>query len=135
MDTNVCTFTGRLGGDPELRRTNDNVVCNFSLAVNGLKDKDALWLRVAAWGKGGEAAAEYLSKGSRVSVTGRLKVREYEHKGEKRTSVELDAAAFGGVIFLDTKGDRTPYQNEDPPDDPPKYGLGNVDPPDDEIPF
>lgn len=135
MDTNVLTVTGRLGGDPELRHVSGTKsVCNFSLAVNGLKDDDTLWLRVSAWGKGGEAAAEYLSKGSRVSVTGRLRVREYEHKGEKRTSAELEAASFGGIVFLDSKGDGARSKpSGDSGGNAPPPGFDGSD--DDPIPF
>ena len=101
MDLNSCSFTGRLGKDPELRSVGEKQVCGFSIAVSGYKES-TLWLRINVWGKAAENCERFLSKGKRVAVTGEISTREYEAGGEKRTSVELTAASFGGVIFIDT---------------------------------
>ncbi len=106
MDTNTCVFTGHLGADPEQRyNKSGDGVCNFRIAINGYKDS-VIWLRVNVWGRGSEACTRYLHKGSMVLVKGELQMREWTDKeGRKRESWELRAAMFGGVQFLDRKGE------------------------------
>lgn len=123
MDLNVCSFTGRLGKDPDLREVDCKSVCNFSIAVSGYKES-TLWLRINVWGKAAENCERYLSKGKRVAVTGELSTREWEGTNGKQTSVELTASSFGGVIFLET-GSRA----DD--DYPPKSGVDQGD----DVPF
>ena len=97
---------GYLGGDPELKQQGQgDPVCNFSVATSFRPrdgDEETAWWRIAAWGKQGEACAQYLRKGSQVYVEGRLKVREYESKGATRFSLDVTASM---VQFLSGKGD------------------------------
>ena len=73
-------IVGNLGRDPELRYTpNGKAVTNFSVATNrqwtngdGETVKETVWFRVSAWGKQAETCNQYLSKGSKVLVEGRL---------------------------------------------------------------
>lgn len=73
-------IVGNLGKDPEMRYTpNGQAVTNFSLATNrqytgsdGQQVKETIWFRVAAWGKQAEACNQYLKRGSKVLVEGRL---------------------------------------------------------------
>jgi single-strand DNA-binding protein len=73
-------FIGNLGGDPELRYIpNGQDVCKFIVAYNreyktadGQKAKETTWFRVSVWGKQAESTAQYLHKGSRVLIEGRL---------------------------------------------------------------
>ncbi len=99
-DTTI-TITGNLTGDPELRFTpNGAAVCKFRVAstpryldktTNEWKDGEGLFLSCIAWRQLAENAAESLSRGTRVIVTGRLKQRTYEtREGEKRTVIEVD---------------------------------------------
>lgn len=101
---NTCSLIGRLGGDPELRYTKaGNSVCNFRLAVDGPKDRTD-WLSIVAWGATAENCAKYLSKGSRVGITGRVQSRSWQTQdGQKRTSIEINAY---NVQFLDKPGDQ-----------------------------
>jgi single-strand DNA-binding protein len=73
---------GNLGGDPEMRyMPNGTAVTNFSLATNrrwndrntGQPVDETTWFRVSVWGKRAEVANQYLQKGSRVLVEGRLR--------------------------------------------------------------
>lgn len=129
------TLVGRLGGDPEVRFTaQGKAVANFSLAVterrynNGQwEDGDTSWYRVAAWDRLGENAAESLSKGDLAIVVGKVKVREYEHDGQKRTSVDVTADHLGPSIRFATarpqadnfkKGPSAPVADGDPSDIP-----------------
>lgn len=75
-------FAGNLGRDPEMRYTPaGQAVTSFSVAVNdsyisstGERVPRTIWFRVSAWGKQAETANQYLKKGSKVLVEGRLVV-------------------------------------------------------------
>ena len=73
---------GNLGGDPEMRYMPDgSAVTNFSLATNrrwtdsrtNETRDETTWIRVSVWGKQAESTNQYLSKGSKVLVEGRLR--------------------------------------------------------------
>ncbi|MFF0533607.1 single-stranded DNA-binding protein [Nocardia amikacinitolerans] len=102
----VITTIGNLTAAPELRFAPAGVaVASFTVAstprvfdrnANEWKDGDALFLRCNVWREAAENAAESLTRGSRVIVSGRLKQRSYETRdGEKRTVVELDIDEIG----------------------------------------
>ena len=88
-------------------------VTNFRLAVsnsrrdaNGEWTEDTEWFTVTAWERQAESVNQYLSKGRRVFVDGRLSTRQYtSSSGEARTSLEVRAFK---VVFLDSpSGDAT----------------------------
>jgi single-strand DNA-binding protein len=97
----IITVVGNLAGDPELRFTPSGAaVANFTVASTPRtfdrqsqewKDGETLWLRCNVWREQAENAAESLTKGMRVIVTGRLGQRSWDDPktGEKRTAVEL----------------------------------------------
>ena len=102
----ILTITGNLTGDPELRFTGTGIaVVAFTVAASRRvydqatgkwQDGDTLFLRCSAWRELADHAAESLSKGMRVIVTGRLKQRSYETtEGEKRTVFEVDVEDVG----------------------------------------
>ena len=102
----TLTITGNLTADPDLRFTGTGTaVAAFTVAASRRvydqasgqwKDGDTLFLRCSAWRELADHAAETLTKGTRVIVTGRLKQRSYETpEGEKRTVYELDADDVG----------------------------------------
>lgn len=74
------TLIGNLGKDPEMRYTpTGQAVTNLSLATNrqyndasGQRVKETTWFRVSVWGKTAENCNQYLQKGSKVLVEGRL---------------------------------------------------------------
>jgi single-strand DNA-binding protein len=103
------TVVGNLTADPELRFTaNGLAVVNFTVAStsrafdkasNEWKDGDTVFLRCSVWRQYAENVAESLTKGTRVMVTGRLKVRQYEARdGSKGTSVECEVDDVGPVL-------------------------------------
>lgn len=93
------TLTGNATGDAELRFTQSGTaVANVTVAVtprekNGdqWQDGQPAFYRVASWRDMAENVAESVRKGDRVTVVGRLKPREFEHNGEKRLSLDVDA--------------------------------------------
>jgi single-strand DNA-binding protein len=99
MNINKIICTGRLTKDPELRQVSDEMkVCQLRLAVDGMgRGREVGYVNVAVFGKAGEAAKQYLSKGWLVAVDGRLEYGEWETDGgEKRH----DYSVVGNVEFL-----------------------------------
>lgn len=92
---NQCNFIGNLGADPESRYTQaGKQVVNFRIACSekfGGKEVTE-WVSVVAWDKLAEICAEYLQKGSRVYVSGRMQTRQWEdQQGNKRYTTEIVA--------------------------------------------
>lgn len=106
---NQVTLMGNLTRDPELRQTpNGQSVTSFSLALNrSYKDASGEWqeatdyIDIVCWGPLAERVAQYLSKGRRCLVQGRLQSRSWEQDGAKRSKVEVLA---NDVTFLDSRG-------------------------------
>jgi single-strand DNA-binding protein len=88
---NTITVSGNLGRDVELKYVGENAVATFSLAnARGYGDKKHTnWINCVAWRGLGEICAKYLSKGSRVTVTGELRIRSYEPHSGKRYVTEI----------------------------------------------
>ncbi|HEY9714233.1 MAG TPA: single-stranded DNA-binding protein [Chroococcales cyanobacterium] len=106
---NQVTLMGNLTRDPELRQTpTGQNVCSFSLALNrSYKDSSGEWqeatdyIDIVAWGPLAERVSQYLTKGRRCLVQGRLQSRSWEQEGQKRSKVEVLA---NDVTFLDSRG-------------------------------
>jgi single-strand DNA-binding protein len=107
-DVNI-TVVGNLTNDPELRFTpSGQAVANFTVAsttrfldkqTDEWKDGDTVFLRGSGWRQYAENVAESLTRGMRVIVSGRLKVRQYEtREGGKGTSVECDVDDVGPAL-------------------------------------
>ena len=131
---NQVTLMGNLTRDPELRQTpNGQNVTSFSLALNrSYKDASGEWqeatdyIDIVCWGPLAERVAQYLSKGRRCLVQGRLQSRSWEQDGNKRSKVEVLA---NDVTFLDSRGaggesdngsgsDQAPSEASSPKDKP-----------------
>jgi single-strand DNA-binding protein len=116
-DLNQCTFTGRLGADPEIRRTsNGKPVASLRLAVgeswkdksSGERKEKTEWVSVVIWNEGLCRVAEgYLKKGSRVLIQGALQTRKWsDQEGKDRYSTEVVLNGFGDkLIMLGDKGE------------------------------
>lgn len=122
---NQVILMGNLTRDPEVRQTpNGQSVCSFSLALNrAYKDNSGEWkevtdyIDVVAWGPLGERVGQYLTKGRRALVQGRLQSRSWEQDGQKRSKVEVLA---NDVTFLDGRGGGEAGDNAAPSDEAPK---------------
>jgi len=82
-DLNRCEFIGRLGADPEVRYTADNkAICNFSIAVNyeSTTKETTEWVRIVTFSKLAGICGDYLKKGSRVFIAGRMTTRKWVNK-------------------------------------------------------
>jgi single-strand DNA-binding protein len=108
---NKVLLIGHLGKDPEVSYTSSGVaVGKFSIATNeSWKDQDGNvqerteWHNIVAWRKLAEICGQYLKKGSKVYLEGRLQTRSWDDKntGVKRYTTEIVA---DNLIMLDSKG-------------------------------
>ena len=108
---NKVVLIGRLTRDPELRYTSSNIPsATFSLAVNrpfqnqnGVREAD--FINIVMWRKQAETAKKYLTKGSLISIEGRIQTRNYDGADGKKVYVtEVVADNFE---FLETKGQKS----------------------------
>jgi single-strand DNA-binding protein len=125
MDLNRATVLGRLTRDPELRTTpNGKSVATLGIATNrvwvnsgtGAKEEKVEYHNCVLWGKLADIAGQYLSKGRKVYVEGRLETRDWTGKdGVKRYRTEI---VVDNMIMLDgAKGEHSgsAHSNETPP--------------------
>jgi single-strand DNA-binding protein len=122
MSLNKCMIIGNLGRDPEMRYTpSGQAVTQFSVATNrnyrdpqGEWQSETEWFRVVVWGDQGERVAEYLRKGHKVYVEGRLQTRQWEDQsGNKRYTTELIANRVQSLERRDREGE-PPFPGDAP---------------------
>lgn len=106
---NKVMIIGNLGKDPEMKYTQQGTpITSFSVAVgrtwkgpDGQQQEETEWFRVVAWEKLAEQCNEFLRKGRKVYIEGRLKSREWTTpEGQKRYITEVVASS---MIMLDSK--------------------------------
>lgn len=133
---NKVMLIGNVGTDPEMRFTpNGNPVTSFRIATNrfvsapsGERKQETEWFSVVAWNKLAENCNQFLTKGQRVYVEGRLHTRNWEGQdGQKRSRVEVIAS---NVLFLDKQG-AAPLPGEGPAEGAATEGSLEVD----DLPF
>ena len=90
---NVVTLIGNLATDVELKDVGeDRQVANFVLAVNRPGKDEADFVRISTWNRQAETCAQYLAKGKKVGVDGRLRSSSWEDsEGNKRNAIEVVA--------------------------------------------
>ena len=107
MNLNRATLIGNLTRDPELRTTTGGkTVVSFSIATNhawtdqsGQKQEKAEFHNIVAWGKLADICGQFLNKGRKVYIEGRLQTREWEGQdGSKKNRTEIVAE---NMIMLD----------------------------------
>lgn len=113
---NKAILIGNLGADPETRHTaGGNAVTNLSLATSetwrdrqsGEQQERTEWHRVVMFGKLAEIAGEYLKKGSKVYVEGRIQTRKWQDRdGNDRWTTEVVA---NEMQMLDSRGGSAPF--------------------------
>ncbi|MBC8330821.1 MAG: single-stranded DNA-binding protein [Anaerolineae bacterium] len=133
-------IVGNLGNDPEMRYTpSGQAVTNFSVATNnrytgkdGQRVDETIWFRVSAWGRQAETCNQYLKRGRKVLVEGRMTAdrqtggpRVFQRNdGSYGASYEITAQS---VQFLSSQGDDQSFQASD--------GMSSAPEADDDIPF
>lgn len=113
---NKVILVGNMGQDPEVRYTQDGkAIATLSLATSeswkdqqGQKQEKTEWHRVVIFGKLAEIAQQYVTKGSKVYIEGKLQTRKWQdtNTGQDRYSTEVIVDGFSGVLqMLDSKQD------------------------------
>jgi len=145
---NKVILVGNLGHDVEVRQmTNGNPVANIRIATNerwtrrdtGQVQEHTEWHNVVLFGRRAELAHQYLQKGSRIYVEGRLRTRSWQDReGQERRSTEVVA---DDMQFLDRRGGDGDYEQRR--SSPPaqsnaqrsSFSGADSDVMDDEVPF
>lgn len=114
---NHCQFIGALGADPEMKyMPSGSAVANFRIGVSETwKDKQSgeqqertEWVRLSAFGRLAEIVGEYLRKGSKVYVSGRMQTRKWQAQdGSDRYSTEV---VVNDLIMLDGRRQEKPQE-------------------------
>lgn len=112
---NAIALVGRAGRDPEVRYFDSgNMVANLTLAVNRIgRDVPPDWFNLSIWGKQAQVAADYVSKGSLLGITGNLKMETWTD----RTSGEERSKPVINVDRLNLLGSRREQEQYAPSDE------------------
>jgi len=113
---NKVILVGNLGAKPEIKyASNGNAISNLSIATSeswtdkstGQKQERTEWHRVSLFGKVAEIAGQYLDKGSKVYVEGKLQTRKWQDQsGQDRYTTEVVISGYSGTLqMLDRRDD------------------------------
>ena len=123
IGVNKAILIGRLGNDPELRRTtNGTSVASFSLATterwnnkNGETQDRTEWHNIVTWGKLADLTGQYLKKGRSVYIEGKIATRSWDdNEGKRRYKTEIIANQMqflGSSSSNETNNEMQPYPN------------------------
>jgi len=118
---NKVILIGNLGHDPEARYSqNGTCVCNFNLATTEkYKDEEKTeWHRIVAFGKVGEICGEYLHKGSKIYLEGKIQTRQWEDRdGNKKYTTEIIARVVKFLSKSENYEESTGEYDHPSPDD------------------
>lgn len=107
---NQCTFTGNLVRDAQVRTAGDNEVAGFSIAVNGRKDGETVFVDCSYWRP--NKVVDYLTKGKPVLVSGEATVGTYDSKdGSVRATMRLNVRKL--LLLGGGNGGSGPASKED----------------------
>ena len=138
---NKVMLIGNLGKDPDLRYTpNGTAVLRFSIATtmswkdqSGQFQEKTEWHNIIMWGKRGDSISQYLGKGMRVYIEGRLTTRKWQDQnGNDRYTTEINAS---DILLLTPKGNSQNTQAgvyEEPMGYDEDFGSNDIG---DDIPF
>jgi len=134
---NKIIVIGRVGRDPESRTIGQGSnVTNFSVAVsekwtrNGQREEKTTWFNVSHFGRGGEFSAQYVRKGQKIAVDGRLEIREWtDLNGVTRKDPQI--VAENVEILADPTRSGSGSNTQDQPQNQTVAPNGN----DDDLPF
>src|SRR6056300_624501 len=120
---NKVILVGNIGAKPEVKySSNGSAIANLSVATSetwndknsGEKQEKTEWHRVSLYGKLAEIAGQYLDKGSKVYVEGRLQTRKWQDQsGQDRYTTEIVVDMGGTMQMLDSRGGGDTAYNQD----------------------
>ena len=122
MSINRVNISGNLGTEPELRATSGGMaVLSFQVAVSDrVKQQDGTWTDRPNWvsctmfGTRAEKLAQYLHKGMKVAIEGKLRYSQWEKDGQKRSKLEVIAEELEFMSSQDSGQPQQPYQQTAP---------------------
>lgn len=132
----ILTIAGNVGKDGKLNHPGgSDAVLNFSLAVDNGKDRDGndrppTWYDCAIWGKRAEALEKYITKGTKLTVSGRPSARAYE--GKAYLGITINELTFHGSGGQRSDSAEPPARKSGGEGGAPAGGFGSDD---DTIPF
>lgn len=141
-NTNTVILVGHLGSDPEIRQfQNGGQIATFNLAIaddyrdrQGNTVKRTHWIPIVVHGNSADVARQYLQKGSKICVTGKLVQESWQDQnGNNRTALKVATQSFE---MLDSKANnetQQPTKDKEKPD--PLSAAAEQDGFNDDIPF
>lgn len=138
---NKVQLIGNVGRDPEIRSTKDgSPIANMSIATSdtwkdkqGQKQEKTEWHRVVVFGKLAEIVQQYVNKGDKLFLEGKLQTKKWTDKnGQDRYTTEIVLDSFGGQMIMlgsQGRGNQQAQQNDQSPPQQDPQGV------DDDIPF
>ena len=131
---NLFVGMGNLTRDPEIRVAGETHIARYTLAVSGYKQDDVNYITCVAFGKSAEFAEKYLSKGTKILITGHIQTGSYKDKDGK--TVYTKDVIVDHHYFCERKGetditDTIGQMMRPKPDD----GFIKVDEDDESLPF
>ena len=136
---------GNLGQDPEIKNMpNGKSVANFSIAVSeqwkdkatGQKQEKTEWIRCVAFDRLAEIIGQYVTKGSKLYVEGKLQTRKWQAQdGSDRYSTEVVVSEMQMLSGKQDGQQAAPRSNPAPAQTPPPPNAGGLDQFEDDIPF
>ncbi|NTW98349.1 MAG: single-stranded DNA-binding protein [Geobacteraceae bacterium] len=135
---NKVMLIGHLGNDPERRETaSGQSVCNFTVATSesfkdsaGELQERTEWHRIVVWGKLADICSQYLKKGAKVYIEGKLQTRSWEKDVQKQYTTEI---ICNEMQMLGSKGDGQAQQHSAPAAT--RQESARQDPDKDDLPF
>lgn len=137
---NKVILIGNLGRDPEVKQFDNNSKASFSLATNetykdratGERKTLTEWHNIVMWGRQAEIAQQFLKKGSKVYIEGKITSRKYtDSNNQERFITEIKVESFQMLDSRDS-GLPTDYPDSKGAASKPDYGPENAD---DDLPF
>lgn len=111
MSVNNCIFIGRLTRDPDLRYTQGGLaVCDFSLAINGIKRDDVEFLNFSAFKQPAEYLCKYAKKGQQVYAEARAKTHKFTNKNGQEV-VQVKFAVNNLQLIASSNKESTPSES------------------------
>ena len=138
MSLNQVQIIGNLTKDPEVRQTpNGNTVATFTVATNftwkdsnGQKQEKAEFHNVVAWGKLAEICQNYLNKGQKIYIQGRLQTRDWEAEdGSRKYKTEIIAENMIMLTNNQNSSSNNSYQPQEsqPNENPASANFASID--------
>lgn len=119
---NFVQMIGRVGQTPEIKKLQTGDKASFSLAVNetykknGEKMERTHWFKCEAWGHTAGYIQQYVHKGDKIAIAGRLEQQTWEQDGEKKTRIVIRVESITSLASSRGNGeDATPPEEAPPP--------------------